>query len=127
MPAALATDFDDALLLDFLQPQIRDYGGNVEIDDGLWTVFAVPATDSLANALARSLLAGATFAYESGASADDQWTLCYVDTAHREAARHWLNELAAVLAGEIRPTSPAQRTLVEEVIVSAKPHRAAPG
>jgi len=118
-------DFDDQTLKDFLEPQIRDYGGNVEIDEGLWTLFAVPANDGLATALARALLSEAKFAHDSGLSADDQWMLYYVDNANRWDAIHWLADLTKVLAGEIRPAAPAHRALVDEVVGSDKPHRAA--
>src|SRR5881394_992648 len=122
---APSVDFDDQTLKDFLVPQIRDYGGNVEIDEGLWTLFAVPANDGLAGAIARSLLSGATFAHDSGHSADDQWMLYYVDTGNRPAAVHWLEDFAKILAGAIRPVAPPHRTLIDEVVGSGKPHRAA--
>ena len=125
MPASPITEFDDQILKDFLAPQIREYGCHVEIDDGLWTLFAVPATDSLSSAIARSLLVHATFAHDSGASADDQWTLFYVDSANRTAAIHWLDDLTKLLDGAIRPAAPAHRALVDAVIGSDKPHRAA--
>lgn len=118
-------DFDDQILKDFLEPQIRDYGANVEIDEGLWTLFAVPANDALANAIARALLESATFTHNSGASADDRWTLYYVDTANRPAAIHWLNDQGRILAGEIRPVSIAHRALINELVGSARPHRLA--
>ena len=118
-------EFDDPILKDFLEPQIRDYSAHVEIDEGLWTVFAVPAHDALANAIARSLLREAKFAHDSGLSADDQWTLYYVTTINRWEAVHWLDDLTKILAGAIRPISPAQQALVGEVVASDKPHRAA--
>jgi hypothetical protein len=118
-------DFDDHILKDFLEPQIREHGGNVEIDEGLWGLFAVPAHDALANAIARSLLSDAKFAHDSGLSADDQWTLYYVNTANRWAAVHWLDDLTKILAGEIRPVSPAQKALIHDIVASDKPHRAA--
>lgn len=118
-------EFDDHILQDFLEPQIRDYGGNVEIDDGLWTVFAVPASDALANAIARSLLTNVAFAHDSGLSADDRWMLYYVDSANRSGAVHWLEEVTKTLAGAIRPTAPAHRALIDDLVVSDKPHRVA--
>lgn len=118
-------DFDDAVLKEFLEPQVRDYGANVEIDEGLWTLFAVPASDALANAIARSLLETATFAHNSGSSADDRWMLYYVDTANRPLAVHWLEDLTRLIAGEIRPVAPAHRALIHEIVASAKPHRIA--
>ncbi len=115
----------DQKLLRFLDAQIRDYGGNVEVDTGLWTLFAVAANDSAANALARALLRDVTFAHDAGSSTDDQWTLYYVDTANRYAAIHWLDDVRKVAVGEIRPVTPAQYALIQEVIGSDKPHRAA--
>ncbi|MBI5771569.1 MAG: hypothetical protein HZA93_27595 [Verrucomicrobia bacterium] len=125
MPPRLSTDFDDPILKDFLAPQLRDHGCNVEIDHGLWALFAVPSTDSLANAIARSLLQRVAFHHDSGASADDVWTLYYVDTPNRAAALHWLEEVPKILDGESLPASPAHRALIEDVIGSDKPHRAA--
>ena len=118
-------EFDDHILQDFLAPQIRDHGGNVEIDDGLWTVFAVPAHDALANAIARALLRDVTFAHDSGQSADDRWMLYYVDSANRPEAVYWLDDLTRLLAGEIRPVSPSNRSVMGDVVGSEKPHRAA--
>jgi hypothetical protein len=118
-------EFDDDILKAFLEPQLRDHGGKQEIDAGLWLVFAVPARDALDNAIARSLLAAAAFPHHSGASEDDQWTVYYVDTAHRAAALHWLDDLTAILAGAIRPPSPAQRAWIDEVVTSDAPHRTA--
>ena len=118
-------EFDDQILKDFLEPQLRDYGGHVEVDTGLWTLFAVSAHDALANAIARSLLAGVPFAHHSGASEDDQWTLYYVDTANRAAALHWLDDLTKILAGAVRPPTPINRALITGIVASDKPHRMA--
>ncbi len=118
-------EFDDQILKAFLEPQIRDHGGNVEIDAGLWLIFAVPATDALDNALARSLLGSVTFSYKAGPSEDEQWTVYYVDTANRAAAQHWLEDLTTTLAGGVRPATPAHRALVNDIISSDKPHRIA--
>ena len=118
-------DFDDPKLPGFLSSQLRDHGGQAELDAGLWTLFAVPAADAEANALAQSLLRTATFAYDSGQTEDDQWTLYYVDTANRPLALAWLDDTGKILAGEIRPTAPAHRALVAELITSPKPHRLA--
>jgi hypothetical protein len=116
---------DDQRLLDFVGPQIQECGGKVEIESGLWVLFAVPAADTEANAIARSLLDGARFAHHVGESADDQWTLYYVDTANRPAAVHWLEDLSKVLAGQIRPPAPATLALIDELIGSDMPHRIA--
>jgi hypothetical protein len=118
-------EIDPQLLLRFLEPQIRDYGGNVEIDDGLWTLFAVEATDDEANSLARAVLSDVPFAHQVGASEDDRWTLYYVDAANRWPAVHWLDDLHKTAAGEVRPLATAQEALVREIISSDKPHRVA--
>jgi hypothetical protein len=118
-------NIDDQKLLAFLEPQIRDFGGNVEIDQGLWTLFAVAAADQEANAIARSLLAGAKFAHHSGESEDDKWVLYYVDTANRPEAVHWLDDLYSVVMGEIRPATVAQRALIKDLAESSTPHRIA--
>lgn len=124
-PSGNQMEFDYQKLQQFLAPQLRDFGGQHEVDHGLWTVFAVAAADTEANAIARSLLSAATFAHDSGVSADDQWTLYYVDTANRPLAIAWLEDLAKVLAGEIRPVTAAQRVLIEDFVKSARPHRVA--
>ncbi len=116
---------DDQRLQDFLVAQTRDHGGQVEIDGGLWTLFAVPAADEGANLLARSLLEGAVFAHHEGSSEDDAWTLYCVDAANRSDAVHWLDDLNKVVAGEIRPLSQAQRDLIAELGTSKMPHRVA--
>ena len=118
-------DIDSQTLLRFLEPQIRDHGANVEIDSGLWALFAVEASDEITNAFARTVLRDATFAHDSGLSADDRWTLYYVDTAHRADAIHWLEDLRRRATGEIRAASPAQRTLIAGLITSPTPHRSA--
>lgn len=104
-----ASDFDDAHLKDFRVQQSHDHGGKVEIADGFWAGFAAPSTDAIANAMARSLLTVAPFAHDLGVSADEAWTLYYVDAANRLAAMHWFAELPAILDGEIRPASPVPR------------------
>lgn len=118
-------DSNDKSLLAFLEPQIRDYGGNVELDTGLWTLFVVPARDSYANFRVRTLLKDAPFAHDTGPSTDDEWTLYYVDDANRLAAIEWLEDLCAVTAGKIRPLPSAHKTLIQETYTSDKPHRAA--
>ncbi|MSU24395.1 MAG: hypothetical protein EXS32_11300 [Opitutus sp.] len=116
---------DHEKILQFLGPQIRDYGGQIEIDDGFWTLFAVAAADPDANALARSLLGTATFAHDASLSEDDRWMLYYVDTANRAEGVHWLDDLSKVVAGEIRPVAPANRALIQGLVDSDKPHRLA--
>ena len=118
-------NIDDQKLLTFLDPQIREYGGNVEIETGLWVLFAVSAADEEANAIAHSLLDGVGFAHDAGESEDDQWRLYYVDTANRPKAVHWLKDLSMIVAGEIRPASPEQLALIDELAGSNMPHRIA--
>lgn len=118
-------DFEDSIIRDFLASQTREHGCKVEVGEKLWALFAVRSTDALAGALARSLLTVAPFSYEAGVSADDVWTLYYVDDANRPAAIDWLAAMPALLDGEIRPVSAAQRALMSEVRDSATPHRAA--
>ncbi|MBI4622558.1 MAG: hypothetical protein HY736_04955 [Verrucomicrobia bacterium] len=116
---------DDKRLLAFLGPQLRDFGGKVEIDPDLWVLLAVETADEESNELARWLLAGARFPSGSGPSEDDRWTLYYVNTVDRAEAVHWLDETSKVASGQIRPTSPAQRTLIRELARSGMPHRVA--
>jgi hypothetical protein len=118
-------ELDDQSVLDFVSPQLRDHAGKVELDAGLWTLFAIEAADADANALAAQLLASAPFAHDSGVSEDDRWKLYYVDTANRAAAVHWLEDLGKRLSGEIRPVSPAHRALMQDLAGSAAPHRVA--
>src|SRR5687767_14940196 len=102
---------EDQAILDFLAAQRQEYGGNVEVEPGIWVLFAVNAADAEQNALARSLLDQVGFAHDSGASEDDRWILYYVDTANRLAALHWMEDLHALKSGEIRPVSAAHRAL----------------
>lgn len=112
-------------LLDFLKPQLRDFGANFEVADGLWAIFVLPADDKAAHAFARELLTEANFEFSEGASEDDRWRLYYVDEANRYSAQHWLEDLAARASGAIRPVSAAQQGLIDEVMSSVQPHRAA--
>ncbi len=116
---------DDKRLLAFLGPQMRDYGGKFEAEPGVWVLFAIETADAESNKLALWLLAGAQFANHSALSEDEEWTLYYVDAAHRKEAIHWLDELARVASGQIRPVSPAQRSLIRELLTSGMPHRVA--
>ncbi|MEX2043768.1 MAG: hypothetical protein WD941_00350 [Opitutus sp.] len=116
---------DDKSLLAFLGPQMRDYGGKLEIEPGVWVLFAVETADAETNKLALWLLAGAPFASNSASSEDDQWTLYHVNTTQREEAIHWLDELSKVASGQIRPVSPTQRALISELGRSGLPHRVA--
>lgn len=114
-----------AILQRFLDSQLGDFGGNLEIDTGLWAVFSVPSADSIANTLAQSLIDSAPFPSEFGPSSDDQWTLFYVTTEHRLAAVHWLEDLVALCAGAIRPAAPEHLALLDELLESTTPHRPA--
>lgn len=125
MPLFPADGFDDRYIQEFLETQGRDHGCKVEVGEKLWALFAVPSTDALAGALARSLLTVAPFVHESGLSAEETWMLFYVDGANRPAAIDWLAELPALHTGGIRPVSAAQRALIYEVRDSPTPHRAA--
>ncbi|ACB76987.1 hypothetical protein [Opitutus terrae] len=116
---------DTTSLLRFLEPQVRDYGAEVELESGFWIVFAVPASDHSANEHARTLLQDAAFAHDCGLSSDDQWMLYYVDSANRARARHWLRDTVAISRGEIRPTAPEYQAWVAELAESPKPHRIA--
>src|SRR4051812_20259739 len=116
---------EDQTLLKFLDAQLREHGAAVEIDSGLWLLFAIDSADESANVLAQSLLAGVTFAHDSGTSEDDRWVLYYVDTANRAEAMHWLSDLLKVTTGEIRPVSPGHRALIHDIIGSTMPHRLA--
>jgi len=118
-------DFNLPPLADFLSAQVRDHGAKTELDAGLWTLFAVPASAAADNTLACSLLSTATFTHDSGQTEDDQWTLYYVDTANRPAALDWLDDLVKSVAGEIRPIAAPHRALILELVSSPKPHRVA--
>ena len=118
-------EYDDVAVLEFIGPQWRDHGGKEELDAGLWTLFAVEASDTGANAIAAQVLSGAPFAHDSGVSEDDRWKLYYVDTANRAAAIDWLEDLVKRLRGEIRPVSSAHRALMQDLVGSAAPHRVA--
>ncbi|MCC6415651.1 MAG: hypothetical protein IT582_07060 [Opitutaceae bacterium] len=110
---------------EFLEAQQREFGANYEIAAGLWAVFAVAAEDSAGNELARDLLAEAPFAHEVGSTEDDSHHLYYVDAENRHAAQHWLEDLAATARGEIRPVAPGHQLLIDQVLASESPHRAA--
>ncbi len=112
-------------LVEFLEPQMREHGGNLEIAAGVWSLFAVPVADAEGNATARALLADATFAHNTGGSEDDQWIVYFVDTATRATAIHWLENRYRMLLGRIRPVSPEHRALIRDVAGSNMPHRLA--
>ena len=121
MPCSVAPE----ILIKFIGPQQRDFGANHEIAEGLWAVFALPVGDAEAKALARELLADAPFPHETGTTEDDSHELYYVTTAHRHAATHWLENLVKTAVGEVRPVSPEQQHLIDQVLASETPHRSA--
>lgn len=116
---------DPAATLRFLESQLDGFGGNVEIDPGLWALFAVAANDQAGRAIALELLSTAPFAHHEGASEDDSFVLHYVDETNRPAAMHWLDDLAKQHGGKIRPVTAEQQILIDAIATSDKPHRAA--
>ena len=109
----------------FLSTQLHEFGGQVEIADGLWAIFSVAIADPDSDALAREILADAPFPYDSGTSADDWWQIYYVATAHQAAAIAWLDDIGKIAAGEIRAVPPHLAALIADLLASATPHRAA--
>ena len=59
----------------FLSTQLHEFGGHVEIADGLWALFSVAIADPDSATLAREILACAPFPYDSGSSTDDWWQI----------------------------------------------------
>ncbi len=116
-------DLDTPGLDEFLVQQCRDFGGNVEVEAGLWALIGIPSGDAGAGELARELLAEAPFPYEEGASEDDAWRIYYVGAAQRVDAMHWLDDWRRRAAGEVRDPSPAQQGWLHDVVESATPHR----
>jgi len=116
---------DDDRLCEFLDTQIREHAGKLEIEPGKWLLLAVPALDQAANATATELLGDAPFAHEAGISDDDRWMLYYVDSPSRAGAVHWLEDRRRIATGEIRAASPEHQALVRELAASEKPHRCA--
>lgn len=116
---------DDSRLPSFLERQLRDCGGNLQIDGAVWPVFVVEAGDLDGNALAQALLAGAPFAPNSGASEDDRWIVYYVEERDRPLAAHWLDDWRRCVVGDVRPVSPEHRVLIRSLAGSSMPHRVA--
>jgi hypothetical protein len=126
LPLDSRAKLGDSRLPAFLEQQLQQCGGNVEIEPaGLWLLFIIEEKDTETNALVRALLADVNFHHDSGVSADDQWTLYYVDTDNRPAALHWLHDLQKRVAGEIRPLAAEHRALIRELARSPMPHRLA--
>src|SRR5258708_11243413 len=118
-------NFETPGLAAFVDRQMRDFGGNVEIDSGLWALLGVETADEEGNALAHALLAEAPFPHECGSSEDEQWTLYYVAAAHRPAAMYWLDHCQKQLGGAVRLPTPEQRRQIDELAESPMPHRVA--
>jgi hypothetical protein len=109
----------------FVESQLREWGGQHEVDAGSWALFGYPVDNVDARALATGLLDRATFPHAVGHSEDDRWEIHYVDTANRGAAMHWLEDLQRQLVGAFRLPSPAQRASGKELLESPVPHRLA--
>jgi hypothetical protein len=110
----------------FLKEQVAEHGCKTPLEDGtLWVLFAVETSDEEGNALARLLLSDVKFIHDSGLSADDQWTLYYVDSANKAAAEFWLQDLNAQVTGALRPVSDEHRALIRQLAASPMPHRIA--
>ena len=118
-------NLDTPGLAGFVERQLHDWGGKLEVDAGLWALLGVETSDETGNALARGLLAGVTFAHDSGSAEDDRWVLYYVDSTNRSAAMHWLEDLHRRLIGETRLPSLEQRRMIKELVESPAPHRLA--
>lgn len=122
---------DDALvnghtkLRILLDEQRADYGGNEQIAEGCWGVFAVPKADEIKVHTISALLATASFPYQSGESEDGQWVMHYVTDAHRKAVRYWLDDLIRVLDGRMRKASPEDQERIERLAEHPMPHRVA--
>jgi len=116
---------DEREILDFLEPQIRDFGGNLALDTDLWTLFAVRTDDAGSHALVRDLLLKVDFAWQSGEAEGDPWTLYYIDTANRARAVFWLDDVQRTLRGHYRCATPAQHALIKELALAGSPHRIA--
>jgi len=107
----------------FIEQQRAEYGGRWEVSEDLWAVFAVPADDLARRQIAEELLAEAPFPSYPGESEDSTWALYYVETAHRQAAIDWLDELHRALRGEVKPVSADTAALVNALMESGMPHR----
>jgi len=122
---------DDALvnghtkLRILLDEQRADYGGNEQIADGCWGVFAVPKFDEAQVHTVASLLATAEFPCQTGESEDGQWIMHYVSSEHRAAVRFWLDDLIRVLDGRMRTASPEDRERINRLAEHPMPHRVA--
>ncbi len=114
-------------LRDFIAEQAENFGADMEIAPGLWALLAVPQADPDADFIARSVLESAPFSWRTGPSADDAWTIYYVDHSTRPAARHWLDHLHRWLNGEPCLPSPQHLAELHTLLDSPMPHRVARG
>lgn len=112
-------------LAEFVDRQLRECGGQHEVDAGAWAIFGVEAADVDGNALAQELLQGAGFPHGGGTSEDERWHIYYVDTPNRAAAMHWLDDLHRQLQGDVRLPTPAQAETIKQLADSPLPHRLA--
>lgn len=120
---ALVTD--EREILGFLAPQVKEFGGNLSIGPDAWALFALQTSDHAGHVLAKDLLRGVGFSYHTGEAEGDAWTLYYVDTANRERAVFWLDDVQRALTGHFRLASPNQQVAFRELATSATPHRIA--
>ncbi|MES1167344.1 MAG: hypothetical protein ABUL68_05015 [Pseudomonadota bacterium] len=118
---------DEQQILDFLAPQIRDYGGNLAIGPDAWALFALPANDAAGNTVAKDLLGHVEFTYGIGEAEGAAWTLYHVNTANRARAVYWLDDVQRTLSGRHRLATPAAQALIKDLPGSATPHRLARG
>ena len=116
---------DETEILGFLGPQVKDFGGNLEIGPDLWALFGIRVNDRAGNTLAKDLLRSVNFNYSTGEAEGDAWTLYYVDTENRARAVFWLEDVQRTLSGLYRHPSPAEQALIKDLPGSATPHRVA--
>lgn len=120
---ALVTD--EREILGFLAPQVKEFGGNLSIGPDAWALFALQTSDQAGHVLAKDLLRNVSFTYQIGEAEGDVWTLYYVDTANRERAVFWLDDVQRALTGLFRLASPSQQAAFKELAASTTPHRIA--
>jgi hypothetical protein len=114
---------DEQQILDFLAPQIRDYGGNLAIGPDAWALFALPSNDPAGNTLAKDLLGHVEFTYGTGEAEGDAWTLYYVNLENRAKAVFWLDDVQRTLSGRHRLATPPGQALIKDLPGSPAPHR----
>jgi hypothetical protein len=116
---------DEREILNFLGPQVQQFGGNLSVGPDAWALFALQNSDQAGQLLAKDLLRNVGFAYHTGEAEGDTWTLYYVDTANRERAVFWLDDVQRALSGRFRLASPSQQAAFKELATSQAPHRTA--